>query len=329
MSVNVINSFQRFLNNKVNLSKEDTNKARASRDWLLDQINTFPEKIPQFPILSKSNHINFGSFARRTKIRPLDDIDIMVCLSADGSTYYEHESKITLEVKQNNSLLNAFCNDGTKLINSIKIVNKFVSTLKQVPQYKNANIKRNQEAANLELNSYSWIFDIVPCFYTNNEGNGSSFYLIPDGKGAWKKTNPKLDQERVTRINTKNNGAVLNLIRLIKYWNNKSFQTCIPSYLLETIVLNYCEQKNDISEFVDLELPGIFGFIASSILSGVYDHKGIQGNINHLAIELRNKISRRASEDKLIAEEARRLESDNYPAHSIEKWLEIFGVDLI
>jgi len=31
----------------------------------------------------------FGSFARRTKIRELDDIDLMKCLSAQGAYYTE------------------------------------------------------------------------------------------------------------------------------------------------------------------------------------------------------------------------------------------------
>ncbi|MDR3501244.1 MAG: nucleotidyltransferase [Legionella sp.] len=327
MSVNVITSFQRFLNNKVNLSKEETDKARASRNWLIEQINAFPEKITQFPKLYTDHNINYGSFARRTKIRPLDDIDIMICLSAEGAKYSESGAKTTIEVSKNHSLLNQFCNEGTNLINSIKIINKFIWALKQVPQYKDASIKRNQEAATLELNSYNWVFDIVPCFYTNCDNNGNSYYFIPDGKGAWKKTNPKLDQEKVTQINQDNNGNVLNFIRIIKYWNKFS-KLNIPSYLLETIVLNYCEQKS-ISQFVDLDLPGFFGYIASSIFPPVYDHKGIQGDINCLTNELRNKISKRAYDDKRIAEEARSFETENYPACSIETWCQILGVDLI
>jgi hypothetical protein len=31
-------------------------------------------------------HIAFGSFARRTKIRPLDDIDLMFGLTGQGAT---------------------------------------------------------------------------------------------------------------------------------------------------------------------------------------------------------------------------------------------------
>jgi hypothetical protein len=40
-------------------------------------------------------------------------------------------------------------------LNSIKVVNKLVKALETVPQYSNADIKRNQEAAVLNLVSYS------------------------------------------------------------------------------------------------------------------------------------------------------------------------------
>ncbi|GHL16875.1 hypothetical protein ECZU23_53180 [Escherichia coli] len=49
-------------------------------------MNDF-EKDDKFPVSFPAIHIAFGSFARRTKIRPLDDIDLMFGLTGQGATY--------------------------------------------------------------------------------------------------------------------------------------------------------------------------------------------------------------------------------------------------
>ncbi len=78
MATTVIAAFNEFMKDTVNLKKADTDDARASRDWLIGKMNDF-EKDDKFPVSFPAIHIAFGSFARRTKIRPLDDIDLPVC----------------------------------------------------------------------------------------------------------------------------------------------------------------------------------------------------------------------------------------------------------
>ena len=75
MVTTVVAAFNEFMKDTVNLRKADTDDARASRDWLIGKINDF-EKDNAFPVSYPAIHIAFGSFARRTKIRPLDDIDL-------------------------------------------------------------------------------------------------------------------------------------------------------------------------------------------------------------------------------------------------------------
>lgn len=326
MASSVIQAFSEFLANTVNLRKEETKTARLSRDWLLGQIAGFPDNVDKFPRLYTKKNIFHGSFARRTKKRPLDDIDMMMCLMAEGSTYNEGFTTIGINITDNADRLNSLCNDGTNTLNSIMVVNKFVSALKTVPQYANAGIKRNQEAAVLELKSYDWNFDIVPCFFTVPNEYGNTYYLIPDGGGGWKKTDPSIDQERTSRINQAHDGRLLNIVRIMKYWNKRPTMPSMGSYLLETVILNYYEHKiNKASEFVDIEIPGLLEHIWLNINNDVQDPKGIQGNINSLTSEERGKISTRAWLDKNKAEEARSHETNKDYRRSIGKWAEVFG----
>ena len=79
MATTVTSAFEEFLKNTVNLDADDVKSARSSRTWLIGKIHAFPIHDSSFPALYSEKDINFGSFARHTKKRPLDDIDMMIC----------------------------------------------------------------------------------------------------------------------------------------------------------------------------------------------------------------------------------------------------------
>ncbi len=324
MATTVNGAFSEFLTNTVNLDKDQTTKARSSRDWMLGQIKLF-QNDDAFPKLYSEKDIHFGSFARRTKIRPLDDIDLMICLKGQGGTYLELSDRVEITVNPDSNLKN-YCNDNSNILNSRKVINTFLSSLKSIPQYSNAEIKRNLEAATLSLKSYDWVFDIVPCFFTAPTSIGKTYYLIPDGNGNWKMTDPRIDRERASTINKNHGENILNVIRIIKYWNKRATMPSMSSYLLETMILDYYSAKLDkASQFVDLEISSVLGYIEANVFYQVNDPKGIQGNINHLSWDEQQKISNRAKQDREKANEARKFEGEENHQRSINKWTEIFG----
>lgn len=326
MAKTVIAAFNEFMKDSVNLDSDRTKKARSSRDWLVEQIHTFPDKDSDFPDIYTEKNIFFGSFARKTKKRPLDDIDTMIALKAQGCTYSEYTNMIEINVPDSSAQFKKLCNDNTSILNSKKLINLFIKNLKDIPQYENADIKRNQETATLKLLSYEWNFDIVPCFFTTEDSNGRTYYIIPDGNGNWKKTDPRLDRDRVTTVNQNKNGKVLNVIRATKYWNNRPTMPTMGSYLLENMILDYYQDtSSDTSEYVDIEMVKIFSEIKSRVYKSVIDPKGIQGDINDLSWDEKVKIANRANADYEKAKEARKLESDEKQEDSIKKWREIFG----
>lgn len=87
----VSNAFSEFTKNIVNLDAKVTYTARKSRDNLIEGINNFDGENDFFSVYQEKN-LKFGSFARRTKIRELDDIDLMICLSAEGTRTYEENT---------------------------------------------------------------------------------------------------------------------------------------------------------------------------------------------------------------------------------------------
>lgn len=325
MAFTVDSAFLEFNKDIVNLDSDKTNRARKSRDWLIKQLNALPSKIDDFPILYELMHIKFGSFARNTKIRPLDDIDLLLVFNAGGGTHYEsyfENNTHTIKIPEESKNLRKLCNvDGT--LNSIKVVNKIVSSLNKIEHYKNAAIHRRQEAATLSLNSYDWNFDIVPSFYATD-----NFYLIPDGNGKWKKTDPRIDQQNVTVVNQKHNGKILQLIRILKYWQKRQNMPTISSYLFEVIILSYFDSKDIIKNFIDENLRDFWQYLENGIYYSFPDPKGFQGELNNLDYETKNKISLIAKQSYEKACDAISFEiNDNDMQKSINKWKEIFGND--
>lgn len=328
MTKNINTAFSNFMKDFVNLDSNRTLKARSSRNWLIDQINSIESKNDDFPKLYKDKNIFFGSFARNTKIRELDDIDLMICLSANGTTYNEYSSytnNIELNVPDSYATLKNLCHDNSNRLNSTKVINKFKKYINLVPQYSNAEVHKNMEALTLKLSSYEWNFDIVPCFFTTENSQGSTFYIIPDGKGYWKKTDPRIDRANITTLNQKLDGNLLSVIRLVKYWNREKSIGISSSYLLETMIINFYSQPNkNCGTFIDIEFIEVLKYLKSAIFDDVQDLKGIQGNLNNYTFLEKFNISSCIEKYYNLAVAAREYESTNMEK-CFKKWKEVLG----
>ena len=321
----VDDAFAKFLKNTVNLDPNDSKGARKSRDWLRVQLRAFDGKHSNFPLSYEDEDIDFGSFARRTQIRPLDDVDLIHCLKGEGATYLDARTYVSITVAEG-SRLAEFCHVDSDLLSSTRVINKFVKHLDEVTQYSSATARRDGVAATLALTSYAWSFDIVPGFMTSVDLSGRSYYLIPNGNGHWMKTDPRLDSNRVSTVNQEHDGHVLNVVRLVKYWNGRPTMPSVPSYSLENLVLDYYASKfSTASAWVELEVLDLLTHISTAIYNSIPDPKGIQGDLNSLSYSERMKVSSRASSDASKANEARQFENQGDHKASIKKWGEVFG----
>lgn len=324
MALTVNDAFAEFLVNIVNLDATESDLAKCSRSWLINRIHALPEKDGQFPRLYSERDIHFGSFERKTKKRPLDDIDMMVCMTAEGATWNDIGGTIYMEMSNQHSALYGLRHADSNCINSRRVINKFVDALTAIAQYKKANIGRRGEAAILSLSSYDWTFDIVPCFFTAPDYLGRQFYIIPDGDGNWKRTDPRIDRLRVQQMVERKGKGVLDTIRLLKYWNSRPTMPSASSYLLENLILSIFDEL-DCTGWPDLNFTYVIERLQSRIFSAVEDPKGIQGDINSLGIFERIAISSRCGSDLEKCAEARRYEAAGDMSAAINKWADVFG----
>ena len=245
----------------------------------------------------------------------------MFCLTADNAYYTQYGSQYVISTPNAGVRLKAQSNND--ILNSIKVLNIFKNSLSNIDQYNNAEIHRRGEAVTLQLQSYSWNFDIVPCFFTDTQ-----LYLIPDGNGHWKATNPKVDQECITAINLDNEGKALQLIRTLKYWNRHHSSHTLNSYLFEQFVLNFINSKTSLSDFIDFSIRDFFSYLYAAIFQPVNDPKSLQGDLNKISILDRLSISTKASWAYKKAYDAFQAEAEeSNQAKAIRLWQEIFGTE--
>lgn len=320
-------SMRAFIKEHISLDADITKKARNSRDFLYEQLKALPDKAENFPRLYPNKEIyNYGSFSRKTKIRRLDDIDFMLIFSADGATYGTIDNTIKISVPNSANNLYKLLDDNGHL-SSRKVANKIKNNISKVAQYQKAEIRSSQEAVILNLSSYDWSFDIIPAFMTSEEYDGRSYYLIPDGNGHWKKTDPRIDQTRVTDANKATEFNVLEFIRIIKFWN-KIQNIKISSYLMENIVLTYFE-----NEFIwsnkEYQLMSFFKYLKNAIWLSVNDPKGIQGDLNDLEFSKKQSIEEKASVCEEAARRAIEYEEENDYEDADKQWRIIFGDEYV
>lgn len=319
MAKTVKNAFDEFMRDSVNLDPQDVSDAKESKDYLIKIISGYDSD--DFFHLCQDFNEEFGSFARKTKMGILDDIDMMFGISADGATYEPSNNWNDIKVYGNWHIKEQKeCMDlETGLLNSRSVLNKFKERLGQTYSTSDHPV-RDGEAVKLELR-YDWSFDVVPCFYTVD-----NFFLIPNGYGGWKKTDPREDRDFIQQVNQKHDGNVLPLIRLCKKWFEvKKFETPM-SYLIETMVAKHCASKDVLCNRIDCNFINFLIDLPNVVNSQIMDMKKIQGDINDLSKKNRDKISERAKADQSkVYDIYKARNEEKYPEYVINLWGEIFG----
>ncbi|KAA5538609.1 hypothetical protein FYK55_27265 [Roseiconus nitratireducens] len=327
MALTVWAAFDAFRRDSVDLPSSTTSTARSSRDYLFEQLKSLDTKDPAFPDMSWSSYLSFGSFARKTKIRPLDDIDLMILLNGRGTESHSSGYGYTyrLRITDNSAPLSGF-NDGYGNVNSRRVLNQIKSSLSSITNYRKADIKRSQQAVVLNLASYDWAFDIVPALPVSDfTGSGIAYYLIPDGGGNWIRTDPRKDSERVTATNKRHSGNFLPVMRLLKFWNRRTHKPRLASYYFETLVQNVFAYCTPIQAY-PTALQYFFQNCQTHLMSSCADPKGLGPPLDEgVDWQTKTKIRDAMNNAAQRASFANMYEQQGDHKNAIYWWREIFG----
>jgi hypothetical protein len=135
-----------------------------------------------------------GSYARKTAIRPLNDIDVFIELDATQWAARRRAAPVLLLEDVQRSL--RACYGATAPTTRIQ-----------------------GRSVNIEFTGTGIGYDIIPAFIVSSPGSGT-IYEIPDRtRQTWIKTNPESHRQRCVDANARAGGMLNRLIKAAKYWN--------------------------------------------------------------------------------------------------------------
>jgi len=340
----VDSAFEHLLDSQINISKGIRSEASTSQQHLRSFLKAERNNDQAFPrVLSiKDNNFLGGSFARHTKVWPLDDVDIYFPLDGYGLYYYQWGSVAPYAVVSDgilnyNPVLNFRWTEGG-YISSRKLITEFAKVLGR--HYPNTTkVKADGQAVNIQMKKCETKdedglgFDVVPCFRLQpHDVTKSHFYLIPNGYGGWIHTNPKTDTLYADKLQRMNNETYRKVVKLMKYWNKERAKGIISSsYYIELTICKIFLERNRQGEYINKISHGVawaFRALHQALLSGS-QNGFVEGAPLVSAGYITDEFKGWVNSIREISLKAWKLELANKTEESINLWGGIFGDKLL
>jgi hypothetical protein len=333
----VNSAFDNFLDKKINIAPGIRSTASASHNHLRDFLASVTKKDEGFPRVLSKNDTDFlgGSFARHTKIWPLDDIDVYVPLDGHNLVYLQGGTTLPYTVisdgvLQSNPLLSQRWMNGN-YISSRRLINEFVLVLKE--HYSRSEVRPDGQAVRIstkigETEEADGIgFDVVPCFSLKAHDGSHRFYLIPDGSDSWIRTNPRIDEILADDLNSKNGKTYRKAVKLVKYWNDNALGGRVRSYYIELSIAKEFLRLNGKGSYVTTISEGVMiAFRALDSALAVGDQSSlVQGAPAVKPGTLEYLDSLLVAVAKTQAQEAYDYETIGMGDDALKRWRKVFG----
>lgn len=147
-----------------------------------------------------------GSFARKTMLRPLNDIDIVVFLAAE----HDHLQ--------------------TEAGGSEKAMDLIEEAVRDA--YASATFERSRHALKVDLGD-EFTFDVVPGFDT--EAGNDIIWIADRDQDRFEPSDTRRVTNRVQQRNQGCDGAFIHQVRMIKHWMRHVVEDAIPGFVGECI----------------------------------------------------------------------------------------------
>jgi hypothetical protein len=235
-----------------------------------------------------------GSYARHTKIHPLNDIDVMLVRSSERvgltSSGGVLPSQALDEVAQ--AARSAFGNGVA--------------------------VRKQSRSVNLSFVGLEFGFDIIPAWLRQPNG-----YWIPDtNTSSWLPTDPQAHAQMMTDANDRSGGRLKPVIKMVKHWSRENCDL-FCSFHLE-LICEWVFRQSQISNLqlgVALALVSLPQFVGAKVMDPVYGQNRVDKS---LTAEEHTKLQNRAIYDAQNARTAIQLEAADRHAEAIKGWQHIF-----
>ncbi len=242
-----------------------------------------------------------GSYARRTAVRPINDIDIFLTLDPIVHGHRLSSPPLLLLEDLQRALRDCYSAPGPRT-------------------------RIQGRSVNIEFSSSGIGFDVIPAF---GDGYRPGNYDIPDRhRSIWIKTNPERHKEKCIEANDRADGALNQLIKAAKHWNYLQRDTNgdkpLRSFHLEVMAYSaFTAAPRNPREGMAL----LLGHLAHRMAFSCPEPAGLGPNLDaDLTPAERDRAQRALQHASTRAGEAVRHES-THPSHAHQCWRELFGAE--
>jgi hypothetical protein len=210
-------------------------------DSVINKIDSASNK----PILYGPNkYINFGSSFKKTKVRVVDEFDVMLIIDACGGYFIENGTttgKGQGSAYPNHIFDSKYLLDDGRHVSPTKILNWLKDIVWSVldPRGSAPPIRDNQAITAYIARTKTKI-DLVPAPILKRTNDHKTFYVIPKGgqSNGWLSTSPEDDMAAVDNA-AKNRDDFRNVIRICKRIRDTYNFVNVSSFAIETIVIDF------------------------------------------------------------------------------------------
>ena len=281
----VIEAFQEF-KSSLELPDRSQDQAAASQKEIREKVANY---------LSIPDSFLSGSYARHTKIFPLNDIDVMLV---------RNDQAVPLRT------------DGNGVLASTAL-DHLVAAVNSAYPY-SATATKQARSVNVQIQGLSFGFDLIPAWLRHPDG-----YWIPDtATGGWLPSDPKAHARLMTDANERCANMLKPVIKMVKHWSRNNFDLMCSFHLeliCRDVLLNNLWSNFQLG--VALVLYYLKNYVGQQWMDPVY---GVSRIDKQLSQDDQNRLLTRISTDASSAKEAFRLEALGYHDEAIKKWSIIF-----
>lgn len=244
-----------------------------------------------------------GSYKRRTKTKPLKDVDIFFILRASETGWLDrHAQDLLAEIR---GLLTPVYGEG-----SVSLGRRSVKVDFGLP------------VSDDQTDEKVMSIDVVPAFASNGH------YVIPDRQlDEWVSTDPEIHERLAIDANAAYDERWKPLVRMIKKWNDYHERPVKPSFLLEVMALGILDRG--FGGHYSLELQTFFATAAERISETWEDPAKLGPPVSDRLASEPAQLQAAANELATAAENvsrARRLAQHGKNGEALHAWRDdIFG----
>ena len=229
-----------FRHAKVDLTDDEMKLGRGLRDLVISGCEGI-SGTEGFPLLLKGESFLAGSLGRQTQAQALDDVDLYLVMNSGGQNFHESDGIWVLEGQTPGPLSNDLSLRWLGWVSADLVLARVAEGLARVPLVTEYNlpvgVNNKRQSAYITYGNIN--IDISPVVWARFDNRIDRYYM-PQGHGsyAWKRTNPKEDQRRLSTQNQQQDGLLLPTIRMLKWWNDEKNGGRLKGILLETLTEN-------------------------------------------------------------------------------------------